>query len=138
MFYHPDILTDQKHGMSVIWVAAHLGTRAKFKKLQKRELLNVDVPRACSYLSAPPDPLALRTSSSLMVGVARVLSHQCGYLYADVNSFHSTVRRQIFAKNERFQATIDMPIAERLKRSEALLLQDDPCFSVTLVQRCID
>lgn len=81
MFYHQDLLSDKKHGLSVIWLAATLGSKAQFRKLQKKDLLSVDLPKTCSYLAAPSEPLALRTSSSLMVGVARVFSQQYGLVF---------------------------------------------------------
>jgi meiotic recombination protein REC8, fungi type len=90
MFYSPDILK-RKEGFSVIWwfirfhltlrLAATLGAKSVLKKLQKREILSVDVPRACAFVSGEDEPLALRLSSNLMYGVTRVYSQQYQFFY---------------------------------------------------------
>src|SRR5262245_55945163 len=122
MFYSPDILK-RKEGFSVIWytlflnrlanlrLAATLGAKSSLKRLQKRDILSVDVPRACTFLSANEEPLALRLSSSLMYGVTRVFSQQYQFFYgdlheerfnkriADVNAFHTRIRRETMLMN---------------------------------------
>lgn len=76
MFYEQAILTNKQDGMGVVWLAATLGAKHTLKKIHKRDYLSVDVSKTCDYISAPTEPLALRTSSSLMVGVSRVLAQQ--------------------------------------------------------------
>jgi hypothetical protein len=94
MFYHQNLLTDKQSGLGVVWLAATLGNKSHVRKLGKRDILSVHVPKACKYLIAPPQPLALRTSSSLMVGVARVLDCQYKFFFGlshkRVNKAHSS------------------------------------------------
>ena len=52
-------------------LAATLGSRSAFKKLPKRSVLNADIAQLCDLIAEPMEPLALRLSSNLMVGVAR-------------------------------------------------------------------
>lgn len=78
MFYEQAILTNKKDGMGVIWLAATLGSKHSVRRIQKRDYLSVDVSKACRAIVTPTEPLALRTSSSLMVGVSRVFERQCG------------------------------------------------------------
>lgn len=78
MFYEQAILTDKRNGLGVVWLAATLGAKHSVKKLHKRDYLSVDVRKTCDLVTAPPGPLALRTSSSLMVGIARVHAQQYG------------------------------------------------------------
>ena len=67
----------------IIRLAATLGSKSSLKRLQKRDILSVDVPEACTFLSNPPDePLALRLSSNLMYGVTRVFSQQYTFFYS--------------------------------------------------------
>lgn len=93
MFYSPDILK-RKEGFSVIWysllfrsydfrLAATIGAKSSLRKLQKRDILSVDVPLACTFLSSGDEPLALRLSSNLMYGVTRVFSQQCQFFYGN-------------------------------------------------------
>lgn len=50
-------------------LAATLGSKSK--KLGRREVVSADIARLCNLVSQPPEPLALRLSSNLMVGVVR-------------------------------------------------------------------
>lgn len=44
----------------------------------------MDIPETCRYLRDPPEPLSLRLSANMMVGVTRVYGQQCQYQYSDV------------------------------------------------------
>lgn len=52
-------------------LAATLGARSSFKKLPKRDVMGADITQLCVLITEPAEPLALRLSSNLMVGVAR-------------------------------------------------------------------
>ena len=52
-------------------LAATLGAKSSFKKLPKRSVLTADISQLCGLIAQPPEPLALRLSSNLMMGVAR-------------------------------------------------------------------
>jgi hypothetical protein len=52
-------------------LAATLGSKSSFKKLPKRSILTADITQLCDLIAEPAEPLALRLSSNLMVGVAR-------------------------------------------------------------------
>jgi meiotic recombination protein REC8, fungi type len=52
-------------------LAATLGARSSFKKLPKRDVMGADIIGLCDLITEPAEPLALRLSSNLMVGVAR-------------------------------------------------------------------
>ncbi|RUO95787.1 Rad21/Rec8-like protein, partial [Jimgerdemannia flammicorona] len=103
MFYSKEILTRKKGGFGVIWLAATLGSKSNLKKLTKKEVNGVDVSRLVisrpirtlltdvlsmlhsEYLTHPPEPLALRLTSNLMVGVARVYNQQYQFYYSNVS-----------------------------------------------------
>ncbi|KAG4306341.1 hypothetical protein PORY_000329 [Pneumocystis oryctolagi] len=74
----------EKFGNLTIMLAATLGSKSSLKKLQKREILSVNVPKACKYLSEPPEPLALRLSSNLMMGVTRIFDQKREILSVNV------------------------------------------------------
>ena len=58
--------------LNAIWrLAATLGARSSFKKLPKRDVMGADIIQLCGLITEPAEPLALRLSSNLMVGVAR-------------------------------------------------------------------
>jgi hypothetical protein len=52
-------------------LAATLGAKSSFKKLPKRDVLTADIAGLCKAIKDPLEPLALRLSSNLMVGVVR-------------------------------------------------------------------
>ena len=59
-------------------LAATLGAKSSFKKLPKRSVLDANISQLCGLVAEPPEPLALRLSSNLMIGVTRLV----GRLYA--------------------------------------------------------
>ncbi|KAJ1913703.1 R8 protein [Tieghemiomyces parasiticus] len=95
MFYVPEIAAMEKHGMALIWLAATFGTRSHMRRLTRKEISHVDVQRVCRYLACPPQPLALRLLSSLVVGISRIYQQQVGYYSVDVNNVWGDLRRQI-------------------------------------------
>ncbi|KAG5437734.1 hypothetical protein PCANB_000447 [Pneumocystis canis] len=114
-------LTIIKGGFGVIWLAATLGSKSSLKKLQKKEILSVNVPKACEYLSEPPEPLALRLSSNLMIGVTRIFNQQ----YADVQLTHARIRKELSTINTD-KTNINLPPTKI--RSDLFTLPDDPTF----------
>ena len=59
------------HANTIGRLAATLGARSSFKKLPKRDVMGADIIQLCGLITEPVEPLALRLSSNLMVGVAR-------------------------------------------------------------------
>ncbi|KAJ3750433.1 Rec8 like protein-domain-containing protein [Lentinula detonsa] len=73
MFFTPELLARRDSGFGLLWyaLAATLGSKSTFKKLPKRSVLTADISQLCELIAQPEEPLALRLSSNLMVGVAR-------------------------------------------------------------------
>jgi meiotic recombination protein REC8, fungi type len=57
--------------LRVFRLAATFGPNSSLKKLPRRLVLAADIGSLCNQISEPKEPLALRLSSNLMVGVAR-------------------------------------------------------------------
>ncbi|KAI8444604.1 hypothetical protein BY996DRAFT_6425604 [Phakopsora pachyrhizi] len=77
MFFSTDLLSKRnKSGFGLYWLAATVGvhTKSSLSKLSRRLLLGANLPEACSILVDPPEPLALRLTSSLLLGIVRVYS----------------------------------------------------------------
>ncbi|KAG9233376.1 hypothetical protein BJ875DRAFT_378746 [Amylocarpus encephaloides] len=117
------ILTSRKYGIATIWLAATLGSASTTRKLTKKAINDVDVPRACGTISEPDAPMALRLQSSLMYGVVKVYHQQYGYLLTDVRGAESGMRAlmQISPSN-----ALDSNAGKA--RPEQLVLADDPAF----------
>ncbi len=59
------------------------------KRVTKRAIQDVNVPRACETILDPGAPLALRLQGSLLYGVSRVFLQQCGYVLSDAEKTQS-------------------------------------------------
>ncbi|GES81316.1 meiotic cohesin complex subunit Rec8 [Rhizophagus clarus] len=127
MFYSKEILTRKSGGFGIIWLAATLGSRSSFRKLSKKEVNSVNLVRACEYVTTPPEPLALRLTSNLMIGITRVYHQQYHFYYSDVNGVWHNLQRALI---EMRRESIDMIIPQA--RYEAITLNDDPFFEIEL------
>ncbi|KAF9208555.1 hypothetical protein BGZ49_008422 [Haplosporangium sp. Z 27] len=77
-------------------LAATMGSnRSGINKLSKKEVIGVDIVKTCKDISQPPEPFALRFSSNLMMGVARVYGQQYNFYYSDVNSMWMRLKRDL-------------------------------------------
>ncbi|KAJ5787597.1 hypothetical protein N7457_002587 [Penicillium paradoxum] len=88
MFYSHEILTSPEHGVATIWLVATLGSRSIARRLNRKAILDVDVPKACRVIIDPEAPMALRLQGSLLYGVSRVYNQQCGYTLLDTQAMH--------------------------------------------------
>jgi hypothetical protein len=53
------------------------------RKVTRKAIQDVNVPKACETIIEPGAPLALRLQGNLLYGTARVFSQQCGYVLSD-------------------------------------------------------
>ncbi|KAJ5171133.1 uncharacterized protein N7500_003916 [Penicillium coprophilum] len=86
--YHTLVLTSPEHGVATIWLVATLGSRSIARRLNRKAILDVDVPNACRVIINPDAPMALRLQGSLLYGVSRVYNQQCGYTLLDTQAMH--------------------------------------------------
>ncbi|RUS18960.1 Rec8 like protein-domain-containing protein [Endogone sp. FLAS-F59071] len=130
MFYSKEILTRRNGGFGVIWLAATLGSKSNLKKLSRKEVIGVDIAKACEYITRPPEHLALRLSSNLMVGVARVYNQQYQFYYVDVNNVWLKLKRELVALQS---GDIDMAVTGA-KPDAITLMEDDPEFDMEMME----
>ncbi|KDQ63558.1 hypothetical protein JAAARDRAFT_189121 [Jaapia argillacea MUCL 33604] len=99
MFFSTELLSRRDSGFGLLWLAATLGSKSSFKKLPKRSILTADIAQLCGLIAEPEEPLALRLSSNLMVGVARVYkgsTHFSSRCHIIIRPTISTVKQEIF------------------------------------------
>ncbi|KAF2135765.1 uncharacterized protein K452DRAFT_303302 [Aplosporella prunicola CBS 121167] len=123
MFYSHEVLTSRKHGVATVWLVATLGSKSKMRKVTRKDILDVNVPKACETIIAPQAPMALRLQSSLLYGISRVYSQQCSYILTDAQNAQTNMRAAIRAIKS---VELDLEVAQA--RPEQLLLEDDPTF----------
>jgi meiotic recombination protein REC8 len=74
-------------------IIATLGPRSTAKRVSRKQIQEVDVPKACETILEPPGaPIALRLQGSLLYGVSRVFDQQCTYVLTDVEKIHEQMR----------------------------------------------
>ncbi|KAI9787884.1 MAG: hypothetical protein M1816_007370 [Peltula sp. TS41687] len=123
MFYSHEILTSRKYGVATVWLVATLGSRSNLKKVNRKAILDVNVPKACETIVAPEAPMALRLQGNLLYGVSRVFSQQCGYVLADAQQAQLNLRAL-----HRLISTSEIDPNAGRARPDQLMLPDDPAF----------
>ncbi|KAG5296985.1 Rad21/Rec8 N terminal domain-containing protein [Histoplasma ohiense] len=123
MFYSHEILTSREHGVATVWLVATLGAKSATRKVNRKAILEVDVPKACETIIHPEAPMALRLQGNLLYGVSRVYHQQCGYALMDAQTMRD--RMKLMLKEVRSTA-LD-PDAGKA-RPDQLVLPDDPSF----------
>ncbi|POR34182.1 Meiotic recombination protein rec8 [Tolypocladium paradoxum] len=131
MFYSHDILSNSQYGVATIWLAATVskGTAAgkgAFRRLTRKAVQDVNVPKACETIIDPGAPLALRLQGSLLYGVSRVFAQQCGYVLSDAEKTQSDM--MTFFRVLQMSETD--PQAGKSKR-HLIMLEDDPAFDLS-------
>lgn len=77
-------------------LAATLGPRSNHRKLTKRDVNNVNVVKSCRLISSPPEPLSLRLSSTLLVGLTRIYGEQCMIQFQEAQNVVHKHQKQAF------------------------------------------
>ncbi|UPK90892.1 hypothetical protein LCI18_001827 [Fusarium solani-melongenae] len=122
MFYSHEILSNTQYGVSTIWLVATVGNTNQ-KKVTRKAIQEVDVPKACETIIHPGAPLALRLQGNLLYGVSRVFAQQCRYVLSDAEKTQADMMTffRVMQTNETD------PRAGKTKRHN-ITLQDDPNF----------
>lgn len=59
------------------------------RKVTRKAIQEVNVPKACETIIDPGAPLALRLQGNLLYGTTRVFAQQCGYVLTDAEKTQS-------------------------------------------------
>ncbi|KAI4204959.1 MAG: hypothetical protein LQ350_000811 [Teloschistes chrysophthalmus] len=60
------VLTSRENGVATVWLVATLGSRSNLKKVNRKAILDVNVPKTCKVIINPEAPMALRLQSNLL------------------------------------------------------------------------
>ncbi|KAF7320350.1 RAD21/Rec8 N-terminal domain protein [Mycena kentingensis (nom. inval.)] len=104
-------------------MAATLGSKSTFKKLPKRSILTADIEQLCNLIAAPEEPLALRLSSNLMMGVARVYKGT-EIFYTDVTNCVASLKKVV--QEIKTAAAQDLQMAMPTAKAATLNLANEP------------
>ncbi|KAK4168646.1 hypothetical protein QBC43DRAFT_358460 [Cladorrhinum sp. PSN259] len=130
MFYSHEILTSRQYGVATVWLVSTVGIRSNTgnRKISRKDVEQVNVPKACETILQPAAPIALRLQGSLLYGLSRVYSQQCHYVLTDAEKVqaHMMAFYNTLGGNKN---ALDYK-AGKAKRNELILL-DDPNFDLT-------
>lgn len=76
-------------------LVATLGAKSSLKRINRKQILDVDVSKACQTIVDPVAPMALRLQGNLLYGVSRVYLQQCGYVLSDAQTAHNAMRMML-------------------------------------------
>ncbi|KAF7306915.1 RAD21/Rec8 N-terminal domain protein [Mycena indigotica] len=123
MFFSSELLAKRDSGFGLLWLAATLGSKSTFKKLPKRSVLSADISQLCDLIADPEEPLALRLSSNLMIGVARVYKVKQEIFFSDVTSCVASLKKVV--QEMKTASALDLQMAQPTARLSALNLPKD-------------
>ncbi|KAH9858181.1 Rec8 like protein-domain-containing protein [Lenzites betulinus] len=126
MFFSPDLLERRDSGYGLLWLAATLGAKSSFRKLPKRSVLTADISQLCDLIAEPAEPLALRLSSNLMIGVARVYKVKQEIFYSDVTTCFNALKKAVQDLSSMSATAAQLQMGQPTLRAEALTLAADP------------
>ncbi|KAL1741877.1 Rec8 like protein-domain-containing protein [Schizophyllum fasciatum] len=130
MFFTQELLSKRDSGFGLLWLAATLGSRSAFKKLPRRSVLTADITQLCDLIAEPLEPLALRLSSNLMVGVARVYKVKQEMLYNDVTNCVTSLKKVVVELKSINEDQLQM--AQPTVRAGVVTLALDPKNTYTM------
>ncbi|KAG1749976.1 Rec8 like protein-domain-containing protein [Suillus paluster] len=126
MFFSTELLSKRDSGFGLLWLAATLGSKSAFKKLPKRSVLTADISQLCDLIASPSEPLALRLSSNLMVGAARVYKVKQEIFLSDVTTCFNSLKRVVQEFRSMAASEAQLQMAQPSVRPSAVTLAADP------------
>ncbi|KAJ6509522.1 Rec8 like protein-domain-containing protein [Mycena vitilis] len=127
MFFSPELLAKRDSGFGLLWLAATLGSKSTFKKLPKRSVLTADISQLCDLIATPSEPLALRLSSNLMIGVARPILFlvKQEIFMTDVSNCVASLKK-VVQEMQSLTTGEGLQMAQPAARPSAVTLAKDP------------
>ncbi|KZT02692.1 uncharacterized protein LAESUDRAFT_661292 [Laetiporus sulphureus 93-53] len=126
MFFTQELLEKRESGFGLLWLAATLGAKSSFKKLPRRSVLTADISQLCDLIAEPVEPLALRLSSNLMIGVARVYKVKQEMFLTDVTTCYNSLKKAVQELNTLSKGFAELQMGQPSMRPDALTLTADP------------
>ncbi|KAJ7783773.1 Rec8 like protein-domain-containing protein [Mycena maculata] len=126
MFFSPELLAKRDSGFGLLWLAATLGSKSTFKKLPKRSVLTADISQLCDLIATPAEPLALRLSSNLMIGVARVYKVKQEIFMTDVTNCVASLKKVVQEMQSISMMGEQLQMVQPTARPSALNMAKDP------------
>ena len=85
--FHYELILSKRCSLAKVWLAAHWE-----KKLSKVHVYETNLQSSAQDILNPRTPIALRTSSHLLVGLVRIYSRKAKYLLSDCSETLVNIR----------------------------------------------
>ncbi|KAJ3551713.1 hypothetical protein NM688_g4549 [Phlebia brevispora] len=131
MFFSTELLSRRDSGFGLLWLAATLGAKSSFKKLPRRSVLTADISQLCGLIAEPEEPLALRLSSNLMVGVVRVYKVKQEILLTDATVCFNTLKKAV-SEMHVAGAAGDFQMGQPTVRPDTVTVATDPTVALLM------
>lgn len=69
-----------------------MGPKSSTRKITRKAIQDVNIPKACLTIIDPGAPIALRLQSNLLYGVSRVYSQQYAYMLGDTEKVQAHIQ----------------------------------------------
>ncbi|KAI0692763.1 Rec8 like protein-domain-containing protein [Cytidiella melzeri] len=132
MFFSPELLSRRDSGFGLLWLAATLGAKSSFSKLPKRSVMTANISQLCGLIAEPQEPLALRLSSNLMIGVARVYKVKQEILLTDVTTCFHTLKRAFQDAHLANSAADQLQMAQPSVRPDTVTISANPAAAFAM------
>lgn len=132
MFFSVELLSRRDSGFGLLWLASTLGPKSSFKKLPRRSVMTADISELCNLIAEPPEPLALRLSSNLMVGAVRVYKIKQEFLLADATTCSNTLKKSVQEMHAFASTAGQLQMGQPTVRPDAVTAVADPTVAFAL------
>lgn len=125
-------------GLSTAWLLATLGSKTTYKRLVRKDILNISIPQTCNIIGNPQSSIPLRLSSNLLYGVSLMYKQKVDYFLSDVSLIKTRLQKEIFLNSlthkQNFAViNINQLQFDNFKSRERcqIFLKEDPLFDVS-------
>lgn len=122
----------ENYGLSTSWLLATLGAKKTARKLVRKDLACLSIPKTCESIGQPSSRLSLRMTSNLLYGVSLLYRQQVEYLLNDVGSTNARLQ-EIHKKTLLYSLGSSRGLQNTSKREEEAhqaFFVDDECFII--------
>ena len=120
-------------GLAMAWLLATLGSKTSYKKLVRKDIINISIPETCGYIEK--DSISLRLSSSLLYGVSLMYKQKVEYFFNDVSLTKTRLQKEVFlntlVRKQNFKV-INIDDKAKGKENRQIFLQEDPLFDIEM------
>lgn len=83
-------------GLSTAWLLATLGSKTSYRKVVRKDIIQISIPDTCNTIQDPGAEIPLRISSNLLYGVSLMYKQKVDYFLSDVSLIRTRLQKELF------------------------------------------